>query len=176
MSDARAQGLDEQAADEQAPLVGWGPCGSSRCGIWTSTLLPQCSAALIEQEARYTASLCQQIFARRCQHMTRILNRETKRSSSLPATGTHNFVFAGLLSPRREDVQSTLRHLKRVREALTKCECEALHNRWLQKWLDVLLWPSGVWLRELSVNAWSVSAWPYQQEPDTDARASTQCR
>ena len=34
-------------------------------------------------------------------------------------------VFAGLLSPRREDVQSTLRHLKRVWEALTKCEREA---------------------------------------------------
>ena len=67
-------------------------------------------------------------------------------------------VFAGMLSPRREDVQSTLRHLKRVWEALTKCERDALHNRWLKKWLDVLLWPAGVWIREVFVslleNAW----------------------
>ena len=37
---AGAQGLDEKAAREQAPLVGWGPSASSRCGLWISTLLP----------------------------------------------------------------------------------------------------------------------------------------
>ena len=77
-------------------------------------------------------------------------------------------VFAGLLSPRREDVQSTLRHLKRVWEALTKCEREALHNRWLQRWLDVILWPAGVWIREVFVslleNAWQkVPQWLHDE-------------
>ena len=78
----------------------------------------------------------------------------------LTASCSHHmpYVFAGLLSPRREDVQSTFRHLKRVWEVLTKCEREASHNRWLQKWLDALLWPAGVWIREVFVslleNAW----------------------
>ena len=76
-------------------------------------------------------------------------------------------VFAGLLSPR----DGRTCHLKRVLEALTKCEREALHNHWLQKWLDVLLWPAGVWIREVFVslleNAWhKVQQWLHDELSD----------
>ena len=37
-------------------LFGWRPCASSRCGMWTCTLLLQGSAALTEQEERHTVA------------------------------------------------------------------------------------------------------------------------
>ena len=69
-------------------------------------------------------------------------------------------------NPRREDVQSTLRHLKRVWEALTKCEREALHNRWLQKRLDAFLWPAGVWIREVFVSLPENAQWLHDELSD----------
>ena len=38
---AGAQDLDEKAARERAPRVGWGPVVSSRCWMWTCALLHQ---------------------------------------------------------------------------------------------------------------------------------------
>ena len=44
--------------DTQAPLVGWGPSASSRCGMWTDTLLPPRFGwrHWLEHDQRYTVA------------------------------------------------------------------------------------------------------------------------
>ena len=85
------------------------------------------------------------------------MTRARASSTERPSAFHHAPVFAGLLSPDGGEVQSTLRDLKRVGSAHI-VGARSFTQPLLQKWLDIPLWPAGVWIWEvivsLPMNAW----------------------